>query len=493
MKRERIIQPLIRTGYNRWPIVLLTLVLIFLPAAPAQAASLTVNSLADADNGSDGVCTLREAIIAANNNATYHECASSGFGIDTITFSVSGTITLGASLPNVADSAGLTINGGSGVTLSGNNAVRVFQVNSGAALTLQNLTVTQGKNDSSIGGGLYNNGTVTISNSTFSGNNAQFGGGLYNNGTATISYSTFSGNSADSGGGISNASSGVATINNSTFSGNSTTFGGGIFNSGTVSLSNSLVSANNASNSGGGLSNTSSGTVIISDSTLSGNSTISGGGIFNGGTVTINNSTFAGNSASNSGGGLSNSGGTVTTSNSTFSSNSANNFGGSINNVNGGTTTIRNGTFASNSATFGGGIYNFGGTVTLANTIVTTSPSGGNCSGTVTNGGHNLDSLTTCGWGSNNGSLSSTDPQLGPLANNGGLTQTHALLQGSPAVDRGNNSLLPLDSTDLDGDGNTTEPIPFDQRGSGHFRVAGGTVDIGAFERQRVYLPIVIK
>ncbi|MFM8008586.1 MAG: choice-of-anchor Q domain-containing protein, partial [Dolichospermum sp.] len=76
------------------------------------------------------------------------------------------------------------------------------------------------------------------------------------------------------------------------------------------------------------------------------------------------------------------------------------------------------------------------------------------------------------------------NPGLGPLQNNGGLTLTHALLSGSPAINAGNNSLIPADTEDLDGDGNRTEPIPFDNRGSGFTRISSGTVDIGAFEFQ---------
>jgi hypothetical protein len=165
----------------------------------------------------------------------------------------------------------------------------------------------------------------------------------------------------------------------------------------------------------------------------------------------------------------------------TLSGNSAD-FGGGIYNGGAGTVELRNSTLSGNSATTGGGIENAGGTSTLTNTIVTASPSGGNCAGAITNGGHNLDSATTCGWGSNDGSLSNTDPLLGPLADNGGITETRALLAGSPAINAGDNSLIPPDVTDLDADGNTSEPLPFDQRGLGFPRIIASTVDIGAFE-----------
>jgi Big-like domain-containing protein len=100
--------------------------------------------------------------------------------------------------------------------------------------------------------------------------------------------------------------------------------------------------------------------------------------------------------------------------------------------------------------------------------------------GGITNGGYNLDSDGGCGFGTANNSLSGTtdnplDPQLGSLANNGGPTMTHALLEGSPARDKGNNAFA------VDANGNA---LQFDQRGIGFPRIAGGTVDIGAFEVQ---------
>src|SRR3954466_13605851 len=110
----------------------------------AHAAGIVVNTLSDAD-ATDGQCSLREAIIAANTNADYHECTSAAYGVEAIAFNVSGTITLASSLPNISDSAGLMIDGtGHSVTISGNNAVSVLQVNSGAVLTVTNLTIANG-------------------------------------------------------------------------------------------------------------------------------------------------------------------------------------------------------------------------------------------------------------------------------------------------------------------------------------------------------------
>jgi hypothetical protein len=155
-------------------------------ASPAWADTYTVTNNADSGEGS-----LRQAIIDANTTT----------GVaDTINFatSVSGqTITLtSAQLPTITDGAGLTIDAGSAdITISGANQYRVFEVGSDAKLTLSNLTVADGGGGE--GGGIYNGGTLEVSNSTLSGNSGTFGGGgIYNEpGTVTVRNSTLSGNS----------------------------------------------------------------------------------------------------------------------------------------------------------------------------------------------------------------------------------------------------------------------------------------------------------
>src|SRR5215211_179940 len=157
------------TSYLLRPLGLLMLaalaasvMMVVVLASQAQAATYTVANTNDSGPGS-----LRQAILDAN--------ASSGVA-DTIDFdlSLSGpqTITLASQLPTITDGAGLTIDGGSAdITISGNNAVRVFQVNPGAGLTLNDLTVANGRADFS--GGIFNNGgTLTVNNSTISGNSA---------------------------------------------------------------------------------------------------------------------------------------------------------------------------------------------------------------------------------------------------------------------------------------------------------------------------------
>jgi len=162
-------------------------------------------------------------------------------------------------------------------------------------------------------------------------------------------------------------------------------------------------------------------------------------------------------------------------SNSTLSGNNALEGGGIINqgtDTTQATATVSGSTIAENTADFGEGIYNrSNGTVVLKNTIVANivSPSA-DCSGPIVDGGYDLSSDDTCGFSGTNHSLSNTNPLLGPLQDNGGSTQTHALLAGSPAIDRGNSALTNL---------------PYDQRGEGFARVVDGNVDIGAFEVQQ--------
>jgi len=439
----------IRWMVTTWLILIEILTLAGPAASVAQAASYVVNNLNDSGTGS-----LRQAILDANAAA----------GADTITFNVSGTILLLSSLPDITDTAGLTIDGQKSITLSGNNAVRVMIVNSGAALTLRNLTITGGNGNFFNGGGIFNAGTLTVTNSTFSGNRAAgfvaFGGGIYNTGTLSITNSTFSNNAADfqgRGGGIYNSGSGMLDVVDSTFSGNRADVGGGISNSGAMTVIHSTFSGNtevgiDAVEGGGGISN--HGTLSVTNSTFSNNTATYGygGGILNTGTLDVTASNFLSNrvSSSRGGGGIANRGGTVIVADSTFSGNKLANSGAIYNSS--GTVTATNSTFSRNSAPSGGGIYNAGtvivtnstfsgnsgqsdgtirndGTLTLQNTIVANS-GGWNCvnSGTLIDGGGNLS------WPDSTCPGLNANPLLGPLQSTGS-TQTHALLAGSPAID----------------------------------------------------------
>jgi len=179
----------------------------------ARAATITVSTLNDPAAPS-GTCSLHNAILATNIRKATHGCAA-GTGNDTINFSVTGTITLGSTLPQITDSK-LTINGAAlrGLTIDGGGNVQVMMVKSGATLNLNHLTIANGFNcgficgtNGSVGGGISNFGTLMVTNVTFSGNGADVGGGIFNEGTLTVTNSTFASNDAGFGGSIFNEES----------------------------------------------------------------------------------------------------------------------------------------------------------------------------------------------------------------------------------------------------------------------------------------------
>ena len=188
-------------------------------ALPSFAATDTVTSLAD--DGSAG--TLRSVIAAA----------ASG---DTINFSVTGTISLTLGQLELSQNLSISGPGATYLAISGDNLNHaeydVFQVDVGVTASISGVTIESGNG---YAGGILNDGTLTLSSSTLSGNSGFVAGGIFNDGTLTLSSSTLSGNSAAGnspagGGGICNV--GTLTVINSTFSGNSAGYGGGIFNVG---------------------------------------------------------------------------------------------------------------------------------------------------------------------------------------------------------------------------------------------------------------------
>jgi predicted outer membrane repeat protein len=259
---------------RRFALAKITLLLLFLAMSGlARAATFTVINTNDT-----GIGSLRAAITSANAAPTV---------VNNINFTVSGTITLGSSLPAIANTSpgSLTIDGsGQAITVDGANSFQILSVNSGATLTLHNLTIANGSAEPVpfAGGGILNDGTLTVTNSTFSGNSAGIrGGGVFTSGTMTVTNTTFSGNSAPgSGGGIAN--DGTLTVTNSTFSGNTVIHdGGGIENDGTLTVTNSTFFGNSAGGliGGGAILNESAGTLKVTNSTFFENS--SGGGINN--------------------------------------------------------------------------------------------------------------------------------------------------------------------------------------------------------------------
>jgi hypothetical protein len=515
------------------------------------AATLTVDSTADTANPSDPYLSLREAIALVNSpslpsglsdqilgqiSGTLHAGAS-----DTIAFDPAGVtspIILGGrqlELTLPASTAGVTIDGGAGVTLDGNRTSRVFQVDGPVLATFQNLTITHGS-DRNQGGGVSNLGTLTVSGSTITQNGTAFGGGVYNTGTLTVSNSaltdngggprsagagiynlgtltltgsTVSSNTAYSAGGLLN--SGTATVTDCTFRGNDGSLpgAGAIANSGTLTVRRAAFDSNFGAGPGGGISNTNGGTATVDDSTFSGNSALTGGGAIDneGATLTLSNSSLSGNSASGDGA-ISQNGGTLTVEDCTFESNTATDGGGALgasgmttltgctfdsNRVTGfdlgggailsgsGTMTVTSCTVTANSTSRSGGeILALSGTVVLRNTIVAgnlapTATAGPDISGAIDgSSSYNLigiaDGLPGLSNGANSNLLGTStaplDPRLGPLADNGGPTLTHALLDDSLA--RGAGSLDFATDTDQRG-------LP---------RVVGGETDLGSYQTQ---------
>jgi hypothetical protein len=401
--------------------------------------------------------------------------------------------------------------GASLITVSGNHASRVFNVAAPFTVDISGLTIAQGRvtgtaangggifnagtltvTDSAIssnyvsgsglgqghGSGIFNAGTLIVSNSTLSDNYGYpcFGGGIYNSGTLTVASSSLSDNFIydDPGGGIFNDRGGTLTVTNSTLSGNAAGGGGGIANyGGTLTVTNSTLKRNGASYLGGGIFDEGAGTLTVTNSTLSDNLANSssgyGGGIENeGGTLTVTNSTLSGNSAF-LGGGIDNYGGSLTVTNSTLSGNHSNYVGGGINNFR--TLTVTSSTISGNSARYmAGGIA---GTLTAMNTIFAgnTAYSPGDVIGTLHSQGHNLIGDGTGGSGFADTDLVGTtdfpiDPLLEPLGDYGGPTQTMRPLPDSPVINAGDN----------------TDAPDTDQRG--FTRIVGGFIDIGAVELQ---------
>jgi hypothetical protein len=300
------------------------------------------------NNSDSGAGSLRQAIIDANATVA-DDIIDFNFATGTSPY----TITLAAALPSIetTSTAGtLTITGlrASSLTIDANQGnFSIFTINTGSNLSVSGVTVT-GANTLGSGGAFKNNGTLTVTNSTLSGNSA--------------------------------------------------------------------------SNNGGGINNNFSGTLTVTNSTLSGNSAGAGGGIFNDGTLTVTNSTLSGNTTGG--------------------------FGG------------------------GGGIYNSTGTLNIANTIIANSTKGGDYGGFGTvnlispsTAANNLVSQGSFTWAT---TKTSAEINLGTLANNGGTTQTLALLTGSVAIGAANATIS-----------NAAPVNGLDQRG---YTRSSTTPSIGAYE-----------
>jgi predicted outer membrane repeat protein len=307
------------------------------------------------------------------------------------------------------------------------------------------------------GGGLHSNsvGDVVVTGGAFTENTARSGGGLSNEGGGTleIAGTRFAANHAEEQGGGILIQSGAVRLLNIDVIGNSADSaieaGGGISYQGdklasigeTAAIEDSRIRDNKAKGPGGGIDSRGDGPLAITTTTISGNTAGMGGGIHHVGDapLELGRSTVAGNFAESGGGVFSDGDGEASLRNTTVSGNRAGQFGGGL--LVSSRLTITSSTVAGNTAAVGGGINNGGGdlvgdgSVFLTNTIVANSPTGGNCAGTITSAGGNLDSANTCRL-SELSDQPGTDPRLGPLADNGGPTRTHALMAASPAQER---------------------------------------------------------
>jgi hypothetical protein len=422
--------------------------------------SITVDTLVDEADGSidDGDVSLRDAVAIAPAGETIDFDASLDGGTILLTMGEL-SITKAMTIDATALLQGLTIDAAGNDPTPGEDngdGSRIFNIDDGdpgtdSPITMSGLTLTGG-DAYKDGGAVDSRETLTITSSTILGNSAigpggppptdvSRGGGIRAYGDVTVTGSTISGNLATDQGGY-----GV---------------GGGIFAYGDVTVTGSTISGNFASIYGGGIHG---GSVTVASSTISGNSTLAfGGGIstgYYGGNVTVTSSTISGNSARN-GGGILTKRGNVKVTSSTISGNSAWTNGG-IYAYGDGEVTVADSIVAGNSADYRAPDLRRGN---VRHSLI--GDNTGSFLGEVPVG--SPDARGNLIGGPINGII---NPRLGPLADNGGPTQTHALLTGSPAIDAG--------------DPRSSPPPEFDQRGNP--RVADGDadgvprIDMGAFE-----------
>ena len=473
---------------------------------PLSAAStITVTTTSDTIDSADGLCSLREAIIAANTDSGGGGCLA-GSGADTIAF--------GAGLPyptrivlaragadeNAALTGDLDVSGtltiiGPGaqsLAIDANHLDRVFEVLPGARVSLSGLQIQHGQAGAASGGGIAisRTGVLTLTNSAVISNAAGSGGGIWLKGRLAATQTDISHNQ---GGGIQNAggslslhdarivsntlgygitNEGALTFEGGALSGNAggglfnsalwasladvsvigNTTGGGIYNMGagpspaSLSIVRSQVLSNTGSNGAGIFNSGVNVSADILDTFIAYNTaSVNGGGVFNNAIMTVQRSTLYHNSA-RAGGGVHHNGGSLHLTNATLGSNFAQDNGGGIYNKVG--VFLTNLTIAHNSANGNGGaIFNDEASSYPKNTIFFANTSiDGNCSNSPfasqVSQGYNLDDDDTCSLTAT-GDITHSNPLLGPLQDNGGATPTQALLPGSPAIDGGTNSGCP--------------------------------------------------
>ena len=479
----------------------------------AFAGSAGASTTITVDSNGDGIAVAANCTDLTPGNCTLRDAALAAIDGDTINFDASiSLITLTAGTVETT-AVNIIGPGASSLTITTTAAAGsydLFSVEGIGDAVISGLTVTKNRIKS------LNDGKFTLDGVTVSGSTGAYGGALYaaNDGELEIIDSTFENNTATAEGGavyIYNANdatiSGSTFMNNEAFADGGAIYGQNVYN---VTIVDCRITGNSAADDGGGLSFYQSTPAVLSitDTTIDANDAgDNGGGLkvehdedFDALIVNITNSTVSNNTAQTDAGILFDDPGiTATINNSTISANAALYGSGGVYIGSGSSLTVNQSTISANSSagthtgTDGGGIQLGDNTsvVTLSGSIVSGNSSGvagaadfglysalpsDTSSFTATNSiiGE-VDSRITVN-GTNN--VSSTNPMLGALANNGGTTKTMALLTGSPAIDAGPNPVATFTGNE------------FDQRGAGYARVVGGLVDIGAFELQLSSEPI---
>jgi CSLREA domain-containing protein len=470
-----------------------------LPVAGARAATIVVSTTAD-ENGTGAECSLREAVRAANTNAPVGGCPSGSASLTDAIELRPGRYRLEVPREDPGQNEKDALKGdlditqdvaihgaGRAVTLvdanGGVTADRAFEIWPRAKVAMSGLTVQGGKTKGYGGGILLTTVELTLTGVSVSGNQAVSGGGgggisAFTGSRVILSRSIVAENTADNlGGGIETFGQPPTTVilTDSVVSGNvAASFGGGVFSgaNGILSVTRTTVRGNDAVGVGGGIyAGSGAPTTTISRSTISGNhSTGNAAGIASSGQLHVTNSTISGNRADGSGGGLETAGGASSA---------------DLVNV----TIYRNVADADRDGTGdGGGLsQRFDPVISLMDTIVAGNLDAGgqapDCFGSLSSAGYNIVGInTSCipepgGPGDLLGTATAPiDALVSPLASNGGSTETHALLPGSPAIDGG----APPDPSGPCGAGPR-----FDQRGVP--RSLAGRCDVGAYELVRCF------
>ncbi len=387
-------------------------------------ATFTVTNLNDLPVAASGDApgTLRQAVFDANLNP----------GADEIVFNVDGAIRLTQGELMLSETLTVIGPGQTLLTIDAQFSSRIFNISTATgAFSFSDLTLINGFTNAVDGGGgairSNSSGDLTLSNSTIrysstSGGNSD-GGAIFAKGDLAIIHSTIAGNSANA-------------LDSS---------GGGVFSEDDLTITQSTLSGNVSGNNGGGAYAEQSLTVL--ESTVSGNTARNGGGVYAQGTINVARSTITANTATVMGGGIGAFDEDLTIEGSIVAAN-----------MNAMTPDIFPNT-GSLTVTFSLIGDNFG--TTLVEAQPPTPDAMGNLIGDRTSG----DGII--------------NPMLGPLSNNGGTTQTHALMTGSPAIDLGNPAVA-------------VDPAVFDQRGGPFIRVADGNedgtarIDMGSYELQEL-------